>query len=506
MIPESKRLQTESWEWWWSGNWPLFDYSPFMSEEYIKEWKSHVGFAPEAMVCFYQDGTVTAYLNEQDQQKLKQAFHTLFQKDPRFLLKTMRDYEQRNQKYFQTLKTIMAKDLAKTPNQELAQKLLKVEKILSYNCFIDHYDYYLERYFAPLIENWLADKEMDHFLRSQMVSLLIRPQFRSPYAKERTAFLQILQLIRKNTRLSTAIKAGKGPVMLDNYPAIERKLQAHLRQWRYLRVVVNGVSSTIDDLWKEIKEYVIGKPFEVKETRQGDRYDPQLIKDARALERKLRPDAKTKALIQGVRRAVCLRLLDNEFQGRTTTLLEPLYNETARRLDLTHQDLKQFTSDELRVSLVASKKFTKTQVAERRRIACYLKFCGTIKLYIGREAEEIKAIVERKSEEECRIFQGTSASPGVYRGKVRLALTWPEAQQLQQGEILVTPQPSAFFVPILRKAAAIVTEYGGVTNHAVIVARENKLPCIIGVKGITKHLQTGDEIEVDATQGTVTKC
>jgi len=59
------------------------------------------------------------------------------------------------------------------------------------------------------------------------------------------------------------------------------------------------------------------------------------------------------------------------------------------------------------------------------------------------------------------------------------------------------------FLPMMRKAVAFVTDEGGITCHAAIVAREMKRPCIIGTKNATKVLKDGDMVEVDAEKGIV---
>ena len=57
----------------------------------------------------------------------------------------------------------------------------------------------------------------------------------------------------------------------------------------------------------------------------------------------------------------------------------------------------------------------------------------------------------------------------------------------------------------MKKAAAIVTEQGGITSHAAIISRELRVPCVIGTKIATKVLKDGDKVEVDATKGIVKK-
>jgi pyruvate,water dikinase len=55
----------------------------------------------------------------------------------------------------------------------------------------------------------------------------------------------------------------------------------------------------------------------------------------------------------------------------------------------------------------------------------------------------------------------------------------------------------------MKRASAFITDEGGITCHAAIVARELKKPCIIGTKIATQVLKDGDEVEVDAERGIV---
>ena len=80
-----------------------------------------------------------------------------------------------------------------------------------------------------------------------------------------------------------------------------------------------------------------------------------------------------------------------------------------------------------------------------------------------------------------------------------------EGAAMQPGEILVTHMTSPDWVPIMRRAAAIVTDAGGMTSHAAIVARELGLPCIVGAHDATRVLSTGVVVTVDGAAGTVSE-
>jgi pyruvate,water dikinase len=98
---------------------------------------------------------------------------------------------------------------------------------------------------------------------------------------------------------------------------------------------------------------------------------------------------------------------------------------------------------------------------------------------------------------------GSIAQKGLVQGEVRLIISEHEVHKLLDGEILVASMTDPDMISAMKKAGAIVTDEGGITCHAAIVARELKKPCIIGTKIATKVLKDGDYVEVDANSGVV---
>lgn len=75
--------------------------------------------------------------------------------------------------------------------------------------------------------------------------------------------------------------------------------------------------------------------------------------------------------------------------------------------------------------------------------------------------------------------------------------------KVQKGDILVAVMTRPDYIVGIKKAAAIVTDEGGITCHAAIVAREIGIPCVIATKIATKVLKDGDLVEVNANHGVV---
>lgn len=101
-------------------------------------------------------------------------------------------------------------------------------------------------------------------------------------------------------------------------------------------------------------------------------------------------------------------------------------------------------------------------------------------------------------------IQGIAASSGVYRGKVRVITDVHDLHELEPGEVLVCPSTTAAWMMVFNKAGALVTDHGSVLTHTSIVAREHRLPAVVATQRATTELETGDEVIVDGTRGTVT--
>ncbi len=101
------------------------------------------------------------------------------------------------------------------------------------------------------------------------------------------------------------------------------------------------------------------------------------------------------------------------------------------------------------------------------------------------------------------LVRGLPASRGVATGPVRVLRSPEEGGQLNAGDVLVAPMTSPDWVPTIRRAAAVVTEGGGITCHAAIVSRELGVPCVVGAAGATTKLRDGMTVTVDGARGLV---
>lgn len=96
---------------------------------------------------------------------------------------------------------------------------------------------------------------------------------------------------------------------------------------------------------------------------------------------------------------------------------------------------------------------------------------------------------------------GRSVGASIGQGKARVILDVHKIAQVKAGEVLVTDKTDPDWEPIMKKASAIVTNQGGRTCHAAIIAREIGIPAIVGCGNATEVLKTGREVTISCAEG-----
>ncbi|KAH9249826.1 hypothetical protein BASA81_012421 [Batrachochytrium salamandrivorans] len=141
----------------------------------------------------------------------------------------------------------------------------------------------------------------------------------------------------------------------------------------------------------------------------------------------------------------------------------------------------------------------KTRAAQRRRLLARQAQLRFPELTKGKPQPMVVEIGQEG--ENGQVLQGTAVSSGLARGKARICRTLDEASELQEGEILITPQTDVGWTPYFSIAGGLCTEIGGMLSHGAVVAREYSLPCVVGVALACDVIKTGSLVELDGDRG-----
>lgn len=152
------------------------------------------------------------------------------------------------------------------------------------------------------------------------------------------------------------------------------------------------------------------------------------------------------------------------------------------------------------------------RIAERRTL--YDRFAAVPPRFFITSQDQVPTIEELEAEHsaadrvpvagEGTVLSGKAGCAGVARGRVRVVLDPGDAADLEPGEILVAPITDPAWTPLFLPAAGVVVDVGALMSHAVIVARELEIACVVSVDAATRRLVDGMLVEVDGTAGTVT--
>lgn len=184
--------------------------------------------------------------------------------------------------------------------------------------------------------------------------------------------------------------------------------------------------------------------------------------------------------------------------------ITPLIEEVGRRAGLTLKQARFLTAEEIK-AVLHEKPVNTDAVRDREEFCVYYADKASQEFLTGRQAVQAAAKVQKEDMRDLNEIQGQTGCAGSAKGTVRIVNVTADMKKMQKGDILVAISTQPDLMPAMKKAAAFVTDQGGVTSHAAIVARELNTPCVIGTKIATKVFKDGDVVEVDATKGVVRK-
>ncbi len=209
-------------------------------------------------------------------------------------------------------------------------------------------------------------------------------------------------------------------------------------------------------------------------------------------------------LFKLVKELIYTKDMRDEYRRRGIYNILPLFTQLSRRLGLSRSQLAYFTSAEIIEGLNRSIKLNMAGALSRQK--GFLIYQKNRKIIVTSNPKEIAKFRSKNIQAASVLateLKGIIASAGYAKGKVQRVFGVKDLAKVKTGNIMVAITTHPDFVPAMHRAGAIITDEGGLTSHAAIVAREFGTPCIVGTNSATKFLKDGDCVEVDANKGRV---
>jgi phosphoenolpyruvate synthase/pyruvate phosphate dikinase len=355
--------------------------------------------------------------------------------------------------------------------------------------------------FEQEIAKRLASKTSDGTLQSHWMGTLTNSEKPTQLSVEELAWLKIIR------------RAQDSEITDYNHYLIAPEIESHYQQFKFLSLGDGVWIPRVEHFWRNFDSDIQRTKDDIQQRIYDlEHYAEITLASKSELAGELALDEITRYYCEMIAEAGHLRLgmrIEGFIPLASTNGID-IFSAVAERYSLSYKELVFMDYKELTALGSAGSKVTSDILRVRYEGESYLLLVedNNYTMLYGVAAEErFAALVDAPIEHDSDELTGNIVMVGLVRGHA-CVFKWGEdigaaIDGLANDAILVAGQTRPQLMPLIRKCNGIITDEGGVMSHAAIVARELKLPCLVGTKHATKSIRTGDYIELDANTGVV---
>jgi len=480
---------------------------------WCKDVKKDTGIAMD-MLGIFRKGDIVYYttkkkFDESGKRMLKKVLET-----PEWFIKTNKNLEKLSFRLIKVSKKLQKKNFSKL-NEKQLEKVFSQHMKTHNNChalgmpatILEWEHEYLSTYLKDYLKKLIKEKNLPLKI-GQTFSLLTTPLKESFQLKQEKELIEIASELLKDKKLKKLFSEKKAKEIIRLLPSVNKKLDkkidSHYKTFRWLPYMYIGPAWEKDYFVEQLK----GLVKEEKEVpfllgRMNNRLK-EVKEKQKELLKILGTDKKHQILFDISRQIIYLKGLRKDALYFSFYSYEPLLKEIGKKLNLSLNQLRFLWPSEFKKA-VLKKDFDRNELNERFKFSVFVYINGKKQTLTGKKALEWAKKVPDSKDYKINELEGSTAVPGMVKGIAKIINLPEDMVKMNEGDVLVSHATNPNLVPAMKKAAAIVTDIGGVTCHAAIVSRELNIPCVIGTKIATKVFKDGDLIDVNANHGIVKK-
>ncbi len=393
------------------------------------------------------------------------------------------------QKIFSLCNQIDNEDLSQIKNQQFIRWFKEIWKDYLYlnalgfiPVISDHEHLYLTKKLTQI----LKDKKIKKEKTQGYLSILSSLSKQTLYWKEKLELLSICSKFKTIKEIRES-----------------KEFKGHVEKYFWLNYGYQGPLWKKEDFIERIQE-ILKKEKPARQQYLEHKNSLKKIRERQnRLEKQLELSRDEKYLFKAARLFMFLKAHRMEVRHRFYYISDKIFEELSKRLSLPITEFRYATKGEI-LKILSGQQVNHRKIISRRNVMLLVTENEKSR-FIPRDKINafLKRILISEEIKKTRIINGQTAFPGHVKGRVRIINSIKDMKKMNKGDILASISTMPDLLPAMMRAAAFITDQGGITSHAAIVAREMKKPCIIGTKIATKVLKDGDLVEVDADKGVV---
>lgn len=485
-----------------------FFFSYIWLHEFVNNFTKHTGRAYAKIVCKYVGYHLWFYFGQKDSFGVGENIARRIVQEPGYAAKVNRHIIVEADKLRRFSTKIPQTHLDRLTDRQLWIIYRRHQEI--------HSTYYTWCWIpvgADMFHNNLTDK-VKAYLRSKGVSdvqlteyflTLTQPTKKSLIYLEHEQLLKIAVKLSADSKTKVALQSSDPHAVFDQLPSsIKRAIESHRKRYYYTKHLWVSGEYTVADYVHQLQEIFAkgASPSEQLKAQAAEFLRARTKR--RQLLKQLVLDRQWTVVFDAFGDFMVTKIYRRYAQLLVVHHMGAILREIAKRRNLSEAQVRCMLPVEMEAMLLR-RQYDASVLQERTKLLVYYAERGVDKLMIGEQAKQYLRQVEQAVDADVREITGQVACMGHARGMVKIVIRASDMVKMKQGDILVSIATDPDIVPAMKKAAAIVTEQGGVTSHAAIVSRELNIPCVIGTKIATRVLKDGDQVEVDAERGIIRK-
>lgn len=322
----------------------------------------------------------------------------------------------------------------------------------------------------------------DKIEQDLLLSKLIIPKKKNFFVKEQDNLLRMALKLQGNKKAD-----------------IRQDVEKHLEKYAWTTTnVYLGKFQTKKDVMKKLRKLLKKNPKEELVKAKQDK--KKALKDYQEAFDSIRESKELVNLIDLAREFLFLQMHKMEVLWFAHYYVYPLFEEIGRRFEITVDELIYLTGEEIIGLLEGTISLDIKEIKNRVKAVAVIKKHNKFTLLSG---DKVKGVAQKATK--ATMVKGMVASKGKAKGKAKLLYEVEDMPKIQKGDIIISPMTRPHFVPVLKKASGIVTDFGGMLCHAALISREFGIPCVVGTKYATKVFKDNDLVELNAYKGIVRK-